>query len=56
MTNTSVTSVIETFQRRLHKKPYVPCTTFRHATQISCSSHSCSAIPMSASTSWTMWG
>jgi len=27
-----VTSVIETYQRRLHIKPYVPCTIFGRAT------------------------
>jgi hypothetical protein len=32
MTDTRVTSVIQTHQRRLHEKSYVPCTTFGRAT------------------------
>ena len=32
MVDTRVTSVIETYQRRLSSKPYVPSTTFRRVT------------------------
>ena len=57
MADIHVTSVIETYERRLNSKPYVCTTKFGRTTlgangvPKSCFSHSCLATPISASSS-----